>query len=1143
MMKKLLRLLRVAPIALVFAGVASAQTTGTIIGVVTDASTGKPVAGAVVIATSPNLQGEQTAVTDGNGNYRLTLLPAGEYKLAVQLEGYKPSDRSDIRLSIDKTLRANLAVVPEAVQIDEQVVKTGTAPVINVGSAESGSVISSEFVASVPVGRTFDQIARVAPTASADAYGTGFAGAQSPENSYILDGLSVGNPVNGTNNTNILSNFVQEIDVKTGNFSAEYGRATGGVMNVVTKSGSNEFHGSVFGNFTPSFLIQPDGKVAGRDGEAVASQSKPSKGNYDLDLGFEVGGPIMKDRLWFFAGFAPVITERYTERFLRRNRQFLSSTINGTVRPGDDPSTPNLTETNAVARDANGAALWDKIDGTDKMYNTGTTSYQAAGKLTFLLDENNQLSASLYATPGSGSGVLRTNGEQAGDGLFNQDFGATNVLGRYAGKFLDKKLIVEATAGYHRSTLDDRPTSFQRNTPAFQWQRQMDLKLFNTANPTDGSVYESLSAEALAACTGSTARQGTTVNSSENENLCRVATYTTGGYGFGNNYTADRVQGKLSASYLLELAGSHNWKAGVDLERNGYEQAKFYSGNAFFRADSNLALGANVYNTRGYGAVINPGGLPDAQGNTVEWIPTETSTSVTNSFAYYLQDSWSIPNSGLTVNAGIRLETQSMEATNKGGIKGLNINNMWSPRVQAVWDFTGTGRSKVGASWGRFYYAVPLDMGDRAFGNEQQAQGAWDCGDGSGAAAALPGSMPRDPAASGNGYCALQQNWWTDVYAGVPNSDGSSATYGNIGGITPVDPKLKGIYVDQFGAQFEYEVLSDLSVGFDYQGRRQGTMIEDMSADDGNSYFITNPGQNKPFEATYYPGFASSFKVTQNSKQVEALDNFTRRHVTVAMPKPVRDYDGYTLKVTKNFSQNWLAQASYTYSSLTGNVAGVFDPVTGQLDPGINAEYDLATLMANKTGRLPGDRPHVFKLLRRVQLQALAEDEFDDVGRLQRPVRYPGGRQRLAPALRQRLRLPRPARWRGPHALHHQPRCRWPLRVHDHAAVRRQGVRRRVQRAQQPGDHRDRQQLHVRRGSADREREVRRRRGGLLEPDRQAAVVLPAARLPEDGGRAPRDRQPELRPRGGGDVVVPGAAVAPHRPRADVLDRARGRSS
>jgi hypothetical protein len=284
-----------------------------------------------------------------------------------------------------------------------------------------------------------------------------------------------------------------------------------------------------------------------------------------------------------------------------------------------------------------------------------------------------------------------------------------------------------------------------------------------------------------------------------------------------------------------------------------------------------------------------------------------------------------------------------MEATNAGGIKGLNVNNMWSPRLQAVWDFTGTGRSKVGASWGRFYFAVPLDLGDRAFGNEESASGGWDCG------TVDPATVPRN--ASSSASCALIPGWW----------DGTSA-YGNVGAITPVQPDIKGIYVDQFGAQLEYEVLSDLSVGIDYQGRRQGTMIEDMSDDDGNTYFIANPGQGHPFEATYLPGSANSFTVTKNPKEVQAFDNFSRRTVTVAMPPPVRSYDGLTFKMTKQFSHGWLAQASYTYSALRGNVAGVFDPITGQLDPGGNAEYDLATLMANKTGRLPADRPHTAKL-------------------------------------------------------------------------------------------------------------------------------------------------------------------------------------
>ncbi len=126
MRMKLLRLLRLAPLALLLVGVASAQTTGTIIGVVTDAQSGKPMAGALVVATSSQMQGEQTVVTDKGGAFRLQALPPGEYKLAAQFDGYKTAERSDLTVRLDKTIRANLALVPEAVQLDEQVVKTVT---------------------------------------------------------------------------------------------------------------------------------------------------------------------------------------------------------------------------------------------------------------------------------------------------------------------------------------------------------------------------------------------------------------------------------------------------------------------------------------------------------------------------------------------------------------------------------------------------------------------------------------------------------------------------------------------------------------------------------------------------------------------------------------------------------------------------------------------------------------------------------------------------------------------------------------------------------------------------------------------------------------------------------------------------------
>jgi hypothetical protein len=926
MRKKLLRLLRIAPLALLFASVASAQTTGTVIGVVTDASTGKAVPGALIIATSPNLQGEQTAVTDNSGNFRLPLLPPGQYRLAVQLEGYKPAERSDIQIRLDKTIRANLAMVPEAVEMEEQVVRTGSAaPVINVGSAESGAVVSKEFMASIPVGRSFQAVAVVTPQAQGDFYGVGFAGSQSPENAYILDGLNVSDPVFGTLGSNLLSNFLEEIDVKTGSFNAEYGRATGGVMNVVTKSGSNEFHGSVFSNFTPYFLVQPDSPEYGRTGEAIWGQLTPSEGAYDLDLGFEVGGPIQKDKLWFYAGFAPVFTKRYAERFFRGNEL--------------DPTIPNASGmVDNRRRDASGAILQHEIPGTRQGFDYDSQSYQFAGKLTYLLNENHNLTLSTYAVPDSNTQLFAFNNSPSRR-TFAEDMFAYDLIGRYAGKFLEKRLIVEAVGGWHYQSFADDPQTVagvsQADTPSLQLFRNWRLGVFE-------AVPEECNAGLFS---------------------CNVANYVTGGYGFWSDYTSNRFASRISASYLFDALGSHNAKAGIDLERNYYDVTKYYSGGQALGFDpqgSATGITDGVAALRSYGTVNDPTAEDpkvslDPTGQYFNFTPNSTSESATNSFAYYLQDSWQLGNTGVTINAGLRLETQSMESLS-ADIEGFSINNMWSPRVQAIWDFTGTGRGKLAGSYGRFYYAIPLDMGDRAFGNEQQAelyyQFAGPCANQTANFNQINGNLktPFDPR---NDAAAPANAANCPYYNFAAEGDPAEGYFAQIGGVTPVDPKLEGMYVDQFGAQAEYEVLPDLSVGIEYTGRRQDTVIEDMSFDDGVNYYITNPGKRDPFTADGQ---------VYDSKVVSSDDPFTGTSVSVNMPVPERSYDAVTLKVSKGFSNNWLAQASYTYSQLRGNYAGVFRPEDNQLDPGITAEYDLATLMANRAGFLPGDAPHALKL-------------------------------------------------------------------------------------------------------------------------------------------------------------------------------------
>jgi len=900
MRKKVLRLLRSLPLALLFvATVASAQTTGTIIGVVTDASTGKPVAGALVVATSPNMQGEQTAVTDSTGSFRLTLLPPGAFKLAVQLEGYKPGERTDINLRVDKTLRANLTLVPEAVQMEEQVVRTGVAPVINIGTAETGTVVTKEFIGSVPVGRDFATTAIVAPGVQRDGLGITFYGASSPEAGYILDGLNVSDPAYGTQGSRLLSNFAEEIDVKTGAYMPEYGRSTSGVVAMVTKSGSNEFHGSIFGNYSPGFL-RPGANTVQTNASAVTVDNQISKG-FSLDLGGEVGGPILKDKLWFYAGIAPTFDKISYDRYLQKLTE--------------DPNAPGKALVGA-----NGLTQGTKLAATDKYYDDLTTRYQLLGKLTYLIDENNNVSGSLAFVPTSRQGYTPAPGTDSAN-IFYTSGNAIDGGLRYAGKFLNKHLIVEAAGGIHsqKNTPDPRTVDGidQRNTAAVQWIPTHNLGDFETV-PADCNPTATFSP-------------------------CPVSRYVTGGYGFLNDNTLNRMSGRLSLSGLFEAAGHHAAKGGLDLEQTYYDATRAYSGGQFIRETVSSSYGTVYQWYRNFGTVDN--NKPYSDTNPDIFVNKHVK-SISNSYAFYLQDSWSVMDL-VTLNAGVRWEIQDMRAGDNSP-KAFNIKDNIAPRVQAIYDFTGQGRSKISASWGRFYEAIPLDMGDRSFGAETQVRAiAEHCVSASPTVGGTPATCPVIPGGT---------------FDPQTNTLRTYGLYGGAANTVPVDPNVKGQYVDQFGGTIEYEVLPDMSVGFTYMGTRLGRVIEDMSSDDGTTFFIANPGEGKPFTVTNPDGTTT----VVNPKTVTTVDPITLRKYNIDMPLPERKYDGFTFELRKNLSKNWLASASYTYSSFRGNYPGLiaygYGGGVGQLDPNITAEYDLVSLLPNRYGPLFNDNPHQIKL-------------------------------------------------------------------------------------------------------------------------------------------------------------------------------------
>ena len=303
-----------------------------LIGNVTDTATKAPIADVVVTATSPALQGEQVVVTDSTGLYRVPQLPPGTYTVRFEKESYRPYSRTGIEVTADRTLRLNVELLPETAGT-ETVTVIGTPPTIDVGSSTTGASISQDMVRNLAVSRpgglgganrSFESLALLAPQASSDLYGVGINGTTSPENLYLIDGLSVNNTGFGINGSPLTSEFVDEVNVITGGYMPEYGRTTGGAISAVTKSGGNEFHGSIWGTFTPGSLTGAPGIVPTTSRTVSTSREL---GNFG-DIGATLGGYVIKDRLWFFAGIQWA-AQRY---IFKRSFSYLDTT-NGQFVP------------------------------------------------------------------------------------------------------------------------------------------------------------------------------------------------------------------------------------------------------------------------------------------------------------------------------------------------------------------------------------------------------------------------------------------------------------------------------------------------------------------------------------------------------------------------------------------------------------------------------------------------------------------------------------------------------------------------------------------------------------------------------------------------------------------------------------------
>lgn len=292
-------------------------TKGSIVGFVRDAS-GAVVPGTTVRLSSP--YGNRTGTTNGAGQFTFTNLTAGTgYQVSVEKTGFSAAQVSNITVSINAQTTVEVAL--QVGQSSQVVEVSAGGSTVDMSSASTGANLDENLYKNVPAGRNISSIVNFAPGV-ADSAGAGGAnpsinGASGLENQYIIDGSDVTDSgfggfgtysrVFGPLGNGVNFDFIQEVQVKTGGFEAQYGTALGGIVNVLTKSGSNTYHGSYY------LYLQPRQFEASRPNLNAVNTTKVTYLEHvgSLDFGADFGGYLKKDKLFFYGGINPTYSHNY----------------------------------------------------------------------------------------------------------------------------------------------------------------------------------------------------------------------------------------------------------------------------------------------------------------------------------------------------------------------------------------------------------------------------------------------------------------------------------------------------------------------------------------------------------------------------------------------------------------------------------------------------------------------------------------------------------------------------------------------------------------------------------------------------------------------------------------------------------------
>ena len=898
---------------LAFTAMAFGQSsTSSIEGTITDQN-GAVVSGATVtVKASGSTAGySATATSNSDGFFLFGRVPVGTYIFTSTASGFKTS-RQEITVSLDKAAVVNSKLEVGGAGVTVEVLGDSSTT-LDIGDTVIDSTISKRVFDELPKGTTFGSLLKIAPNVRPEPLGGGFQidGASGSENTFNIDGQEVTNFRTGVlnANNNLPFELLQEVQIKSTGYEAEYGGATGGVITVATIGGNDNWRGNFGISFAPSKLQGSPRPVLNRfdittpTGFEYFNPAKDGGTNF-----FPVGafsGPIIKEKLWFSLIYAPQIFD--TTRTIG---------YYGSANPANRVATETITYKQHIKQEQ----AFARVD------------FQPAQRLrgfaSFLY--NPQIQEGVL--PGLTEGFTRAQSVNFGGSIGT--LGGSDLLGRQGGRQNSNSMNVQTTWNPTNSLIFN-----------FRGGRTFLNEKLNSYFLPSATRY---------ICSATNGGAATLVGSG-----C-----TSGFQNIGNNFNiaydvSTRTTFDADASLVgVNAAGRHNFKFGYQLNRlfnttdQGYKNlgiiSLFYGVPISSLGVPNTPTGSTVLNPSGSCATAPPNTPCNLGSGRLQRFGTVGEAS-SQSHALFAQDNWTV-NSRFSLNLGIRIENETVPNFGTAGTQAIKFGwgDKISPRIGGAFDVTGKGKSKIFASYGWFYDRFKYELPRGSFGGDFFRRDFFELLPGRGSASGLVftgytlanirGNNPDPiggtcPIVGGTGFSVCQFDF--RVATNIAGAD--------IFETGAIDPNLKAARQSEYTFGYEQRISSDSLFSARYTHKNVDRAIEDIgvfNAAGSEAYIIGNPGF----------GLHCSVSAASN----------------VPCAKAERKYDALEARFDKR-ATNYFINASYTYSRLFGNYSGLASSDEGgRTSPGVNRFFDLPPLGFNAdgdpdNGLLATDRPHVFK--------------------------------------------------------------------------------------------------------------------------------------------------------------------------------------